>query len=188
MRAARLAAPVLVAAIMAACSPAPEEDAMDTLPSIDEVVAVEAPYDPQADAHGALDAAFEAAAANRTRVLVKFGGNWCPDCRIMAGMLEIPVIAGFLEAQYEYVAIDVGRYDNNMDVVARFGLEELEGVPTIIIATADGEIINAGTAAEWRTARERDPQDVLDYLRRYAASPVPERATRAETRRPEPDQ
>lgn len=180
----RLAAASAVFALLAACSPASEEDAVPALPSIDEVAAVETPYDVDADAHGALDEAFAAARANGTRVLVKFGGNWCPDCRIMAGMLQIPAIAEYLDAHYEYVAIDVGRYDNNMDVVARFGLEALEGVPTVIIATADGEIINTGTAAEWRTARSRDPRDVLTYLQTYADAPVPEGATRAVTTRP----
>ncbi len=182
MRPFRLAVPVAAAAmLLAACSPAPQEDALDALPSIDAVVAVEAPYDPEADAHALVDAAYAAAAANGKRVLVKFGGNWCPDCQIMAGMLQIPQIAAYLDAHYEYAAIDVGRYDNNMDVVARFGLDALEGVPTLIITTGDGQIINAGTAAEWRTARTRDPRDVLEYLRRFADSPVPEDAARAVT-------
>ena len=72
----------------------------------------------------------------------------------------------------------------NMDVVARFGIDELEGAPTVIITTADGRIVNSGTSAEWRTARERNPQDVMDYLVRYADAPVPENAARAQTARP----
>lgn len=163
-----------------ACSPKPEEIDVSGL----EVTAIDEPYSAEADAHGELDAAYERAALRGTRVLVKFGGNWCPDCRIFAGMLELAPVRAYADAHYEIVAVDVGRYERNMDVVARFGLDALEGVPTVIITTADGEIINTGTAAEWRTARERNPQDVLDYLVRYAEAPVPQDAVRAQTIRP----
>lgn len=180
MRFAAACISLMIAAGLAACSPGPQEVDVSDL----EATAVEAPYSAEADAHGELDAAFARASERGTRVLVKFGGNWCPDCRIFAGMLQLEPIADYAAEHYEIVAVDVGRYDRNMDVVARFGLEELEGVPTVIITTAGGEIINTGTAAEWRTARERNPQDVLDYLIRYADAPVPAGTARAQTTRP----
>jgi len=99
-------------------------------------------------------------------------------------MLELEPVREYADAHYEIVAVDVGRYERNMDVVARFGMDGLEGVPTVIITTADGEIINTGTSAEWRTARERNAQDVLDYLTRYAEAPVPAHADRAIISRP----
>ncbi|MFN7177045.1 MAG: thioredoxin family protein [Thermaurantiacus sp.] len=180
MRAATLPISLILAFGLLACSPQAEEIDVSEL----EVTAVDEPYDAEADAHGELDAAFERAQARGTRVLVKFGGNWCPDCRIFAGMLELAPVRAYADAQYEIVAVDVGRYERNMDVVTRFGMDELEGVPTVIITTATGEIINTGTSAEWRTARERNPQDVLDYLVRYAEAPVPDNAAVAQTTRP----
>ncbi|WP_439632800.1 thioredoxin family protein [Glycocaulis sp.] len=180
MRFAAACVSLMVAAGLAACSPEPEEIDVSNL----EVTAIDEPYSAEADAHGELDAAYERAAERGTRVLVKFGGNWCPDCRIFAGMLELAPVRAYADAHYEIVAVDVGRYERNMDVVARFGLDELEGVPTVIITNAQGEIINTGTSAEWRTARERNPQDVLDYLTRYAEAPVPENARRAVISRP----
>ena len=180
MRFATACVSLMLAAGLAACSPAPEEADLSEL----EAVAAEAPYDASADAHGELDAAFARASERGTRVLVKFGGNWCPDCRIFAGMLALEPIAAYTDEHYEIVAVDVGRYERNMDVVARFGMEELEGAPTVIITTADGRIINTGTSAEWRTARERNPQDVMDYLVRYADAPVPDNAVQAQTTRP----
>ncbi|MFC4725587.1 thioredoxin family protein [Glycocaulis abyssi] len=180
MRPATIIISLVSAFSLLACAPEPEEIALSDL----EITAVDEPYSAEADAHGALDAAYERAAERGTRVLVKFGGNWCPDCRIFAGMLELAPVRAYADAHYEIVAVDVGRYERNMDVVARFGLEELEGVPTVIITTAEGEIINTGTSAEWRTARERSAQDVLDYLTLYAEAEVPEGAARAEISRP----
>ncbi|KPP82255.1 MAG: Thiol-disulfide isomerase [Oceanicaulis sp. HLUCCA04] len=180
MRIAAACISLMIAAGLAACSPDPEEANLSQL----EAVAAEAPYDASADAHAQLDSAFARASDRGTRVLVKFGGNWCPDCRIFAGMLALEPIAAYTGEHYEIVAVDVGRYERNMDVVARFGIDELEGAPTVIITTADGRIVNSGTSAEWRTARERNPQDVMDYLVRYADAPVPENAARAQTARP----
>jgi len=180
MRIAAACISLMIAAGLAACSPEAETIDVSDL----QAEPVEAPYSAEADAHAELDAAYQRASERGTRVLVKFGGNWCPDCRIFAGMLALEPIAAYTDEHYEIVAVDVGRYERNMDVVARFGMEELEGAPTVIITTADGEIINTGTAAEWRTARERNPQDVMDYLVRYAEAPVPDNAARAQTTRP----
>ena len=30
-----------------------------------------------------------------------FGGNWCPDCRILDGTLQLPTIKKFMEEKYQ---------------------------------------------------------------------------------------
>lgn len=130
---------------------------------------VEEPYDPDLNARAALDAAFERARISRTRVLAKFGAAWCPDCRILAGMMASPVIASFLERRFEVVPIHIGRYDANMDLVEQLGLQAgLEGVPAVVIAKADGTVVNTPRIFEWRTARTRSLQDLADYLTAFA--------------------
>jgi thiol-disulfide isomerase/thioredoxin len=127
------------------------------------------PYDRNLDAGRALDAAFERARRGRTRVLAKFGGAWCPDCRVLAGMMTIPVIASFLDTHFEVVAIHIGRYDANMDIPARFGLTGgLEGAPALVIADAAGGVLNGPRIYQWRTARDQTPQDLADYLTVFA--------------------
>lgn len=127
------------------------------------------PYDRDLNVAGALDAAFERARRGRTRVLAKFGGAWCPDCRVLAGMMTIPVIASLLDRRFEVVAIHIGRYDANMDAPARFGLTDgLEGAPAVVIAAADGTVVNAERIYHWRTARNRTAQELADYLAAYA--------------------
>jgi thiol-disulfide isomerase/thioredoxin len=159
-------------AFLAACSPQTGDTAAmadrPILPAGAEIIAPDAPYSAERDAHADVDAAFARAAERGTRVLVLFGGNWCPDCRILSGFMEIPEFSAWLDETYEVVKVDVGRYDRNMDVAARFGFAELEGVPTVVVADAEGRIVNRGTSAEWRTARERTPQEALDYFARYA--------------------
>lgn len=140
-----------------------------TVPADATFEPVAEPYDTDLDAGDALSAAFERARRGRTRVLAKFGGAWCPDCRILAGMMTIPVIASFLDARFEVVPIHIGRYDVNMDLPPRLGLSAgLEGAPAVVIATADGTVVNPDRIYEWRTARERSPQELADYLTAFA--------------------
>jgi thiol-disulfide isomerase/thioredoxin len=126
--------------------------------------AIEAPYEEKADAKAELEAAFARARKNSKSVLLNLGGNWCPDARALAGMLEISQLHDWLDDNYEYVKINIGDYDRNMDIPARFGFEELEGVPALLVVKADGLLVNEKDCYEFRNARERRPQEILDYL------------------------
>ena len=86
------------------------------------------PYNERADATREVDAAFARARASGKRVVIDFGGNWCPDCRILSGVLERPEVKPFVEANFEMIAVDVGRLDKNMHVPQRFGAK-VTGVP-----------------------------------------------------------
>ena len=127
------------------------------------------PYDEQADAHAALNAAFARARANGKRVLIDFGGNWCGDCRVLAGIMELPEVKTFITQHYDVVTIDVGRYTRNMDIAAQFGLGKLAGgVPEILVAEANGKLINVSNAADLEDARHMTPQALADWLARWA--------------------
>jgi thiol-disulfide isomerase/thioredoxin len=140
-----------------------------TIPANERFSEVAEPYDLSQDAHAALNAAFDRARIAKTRVLVKFGAAWCPDCRILAGMMAVPAIASFLDQHYEAVAIHIGRYDANMDLPERVGLKDgLEGVPALVIMKPDGSVVNPTRIFEWRTARSRTLQDLADYLTAFS--------------------
>ena len=140
------------------------------------------PFDPDLDADAAVDAALARARATDKLVLVKMGGNWCPDCRVLSGMMEVDGIDALLDERFEVVKVDVGRpvadetgggfagYEKNRQVAERFGQGGFEGVPTLLIVTPEGELLNADQPSIFRNARDRDPQDLADYLYRYAAA------------------
>ena len=58
--------------------------------SFAELTPPSAPYDESADADAAVKAAFIRAKRSHKRVLIDLGGNWCGDCRILAGVMELP--------------------------------------------------------------------------------------------------
>src|SRR5688572_26147747 len=58
------------------------------------------PYDEKADAPARVAEAFARAKKNGKRVLIDFGGNWCPDCRILAGVLNLPEVKSYVAKHY----------------------------------------------------------------------------------------
>ena len=173
----RLALLAVLPFLLAAC--AGEREPSEGPPRV-AGVAYEAdrqPYDPGLDADAAVDAALRTARAENKLVLVKMGGNWCPDCRVLSGMMEVEGIKALLDRRYEVVKVDVGRlapdgaYEKNRAVAERFGVAGFEGVPTLLIVTPSGELLNADEPSIFRDARDRDPQDLADYLYRYAQRP-----------------
>lgn len=127
------------------------------------------PYVASRDPFVDINAALALAERDGKFVLIDLGANWCPDCLILSGMMKLPVFEEFMEAHFVRVYVDVGKFDQNMDVVAELGLsEQFTGIPMVVILTPSLKVINATTSSEWVTIGDRDPQDALNYFARYA--------------------
>lgn len=162
---------LIVAALMLAM-PASAATLKSPIATMEQLpVVLMQPYDERANADAAVTAAFERAKKSHKRVLIDLGGNWCVDCVVLANFVEQPGVKKFVAAHYEWVAVDVGRFDRNLQVPARFGLtKRLTGVPTIIIATPDGKQVNQNDVFVLSDARSMTPQAVADYLGKYAGN------------------
>jgi thiol-disulfide isomerase/thioredoxin len=128
-------------------------------------VVTTAPYDEKADANAVVAATFARAKKSHKLVMLDLGGNWCPDCIVLANVMRLPAMKDFMAAHYEFATVDVGRFDKNLQIPARFGLtKRLEGVPTILVATPDGKLVNAGHVFALSNAGEMTPQALAAYL------------------------
>jgi len=127
-----------------------------------------APYDENADADAAVNAAFARAKKNGKRVLIDLGGNWCGDCIVLANLMQRPELKRFLATNFEIVSVDVGRFNKNLQIPARFGItQRLEGVPSVIIAEPNGTFVNPGHIAALADARHMTPQAIADWLAQW---------------------
>lgn len=127
------------------------------------------PYDEQANAQTQVAAAKARAKANRKLLLIDLGGNWCLDCRLLAGTMETPALKAFLAKHYEIVTVDVGRMDKDLAIPAHYGLKDrLAGVPSLLIVnpTTD-KLLNAGRTAALADARSMNPQGLADWLAQW---------------------
>ena len=124
---------------------------------------VQAPYDEKADAHAQVAKAIADAKANHKYVLLDFGGNWCPDCRVLAGVLSAPEVQGAVQSTFSVAMIDVGRFNKNMDIPKGYGVK-VDGVPAVIILDPDGHFLNSGNPTALANAREMTPQAIVDTV------------------------
>jgi thiol-disulfide isomerase/thioredoxin len=123
------------------------------------------PYDEDANADAVVAAAFDHARKTHKRVLLDLGGNWCPDCIVLANLMRMPPMKSFLDSHYVIAVVDVGRFDKNLQIPARFGYtKRLEGVPTVLVATPAGKLVNDGHVFALSDARNMTPQSLADYL------------------------
>jgi len=129
------------------------------------------PYDENADADGDVAAALARAKAQVKLLLIDLGGNWCLDCRLLAGTIGTQPLADWMAQRFEIVTVDVGRFDRNQQVPARYGIEgRLEGVPAILIVEPNtGKLINAGHVTALADARSMTPQALANWFAGWAA-------------------
>ena len=162
-----LAASALVATPALAAVPAPHVKAQ----SFEQLAKpLPLPYDENAAAKAAVDKAHARAKTSGKLLLIDLGGNWCLDCRILAGTMELPELKAWVARHYELVTVDVGRFDKNLDVPAHYGItDRLKGVPSLLVVDPKSDrLINAGNTAALSDARSMTPQGLADYLAQWA--------------------
>ncbi len=128
------------------------------------------PYDETADASAQVAKAAERAKAGKKLLMIKMGGNWCGDCRILQATMDLPEMKTFLSRHYEMVSIDVGRMDKNLQVPARYGVKDkLEGVPAILIVdpVSGKQLVARADVAALADARHMTPQALANWLAKY---------------------
>jgi thiol-disulfide isomerase/thioredoxin len=163
----KLAAIFLLTTVVAASAATPPILALHDMHKLPVVVT--APYDEKADADAQVAAAFVRAKQNGKLVLIDFGGNWCPDCVILANILRLPEMQPFMAAHYEVVSVDIGRFDKNLQIPARLGIDkkQIVGVPAVLVVTPDGKVINSDKFTMLDNARAMTPQAIADWLGRW---------------------
>jgi thiol-disulfide isomerase/thioredoxin len=164
---ALFAASLLSAAPLAAAVPAPKVRAA----TFDQLAKpLPLPYDEAANANAVVNAARQRARATGKRLLIDLGGNWCLDCRILAGTVELPELKRWVAQHYELVAVDIGRFDKNLQIPARYGFRDrLKGVPALLVVDPRSDrLLNGADTTALADARSMNPQGLADYLAKWA--------------------
>ncbi len=126
------------------------------------------PYDTPAAAHDAVDAAQHLARQSGRRLLIDFGANWCPDCRMLAGVMQLAPVQPWIAQNFVQVLVNVDHLNVNMDIARRYGVV-VKAIPTVLIVTPDGKLLNADGTLTLGNARTMSSQAVVDQLGRWNA-------------------
>lgn len=126
-------------------------------------MASDKPYDDAADADQVLAHALVQANAQHKSVLLVFGANWCPDCRILDTILHSSD-ASALTDQYVLVKLSVGSFDRNLDIAKRFDVPLSKGIPAIVVLDGAGHSRFATRGGELADARSMGNKAVVDFV------------------------
>ena len=99
--------------------------------------------------------------------IVIFGANWCPDARLLEGVMRLPAVKDFLERNTNILNIDVGDYEINTALFKMFDKNIQDGIPRVFIMSKMGQNINLHVNETMRKARELSIQDIFDYFQEF---------------------
>ena len=121
---------------------------------------------PAIDSAGAdIDAALATARREHKRVLLDFGGDWCPDCQVLNIYFHQSPNAELLAQNFVRVNINVGHLDANRDIAQRYGVP-LKGVPALAVLNSDGKVAYAQDK-QFSDMRHLDSSALTTFLKQW---------------------
>jgi thioredoxin 1 len=127
------------------------------------LAATPAPYDEKANAAADVQHALSSAQGEHRKVLLVFGANWCGDCRALDQALH-GSSGPLIDGKFEVVKIDVGNFDKNLDLDARYGHPIGRGIPAVVVVDASNQVIYSTKGGELANARKMGEQGVYEFL------------------------
>jgi len=116
----------------------------------------------QADIHAAL------VEARRThkRVLLDFGGDWCPDCQVLNIYFHQNPNAELLEKNFILVDVNIGHEDANLEIASKYGVAMPHGVPALVVLDDNGKVLYSQNK-EFSNMRNMQATSVTEFLNKW---------------------
>ena len=135
------------------------------------VAAADLPYNETADAKADIKQAL--ATGGNKPVIVVFGANWCPDCRVLDGALKHGASATLLARDFMIVKVDVGHMDKNVDLAKAYGVPLKKGIPAVAIISPKNEVLYVTKEGELSSAQKMGDDGIYQFFKRVTASTKP---------------
>ena len=127
----------------------------------------QAPYDETADAHQQVASAIAEASKAQKNVVLVFGANWCGDCRALNEQMHKDELAALIASNYEVVKIDVGRFNKNKDIAAKYHVPLAHGIPTLAVLGPGGTVLYAMDQGQFSNARSMSYESIRDFFAKW---------------------
>ena len=114
-------------------------------------------------AHTDIQAALAKARKEHKRVLLDFGGDWCPDCQVLNIYFHQSPNKELVDKHYVLVDVNIGHEDANLDVARRYGVPMPHGVPALVVVDPSGKVVYAQNK-EFSNMRTMQSSDLTTFL------------------------
>lgn len=121
-------------------------------------------YPAPSQARADIAAALKTAAATHKRIILDFGGNWCPDCQVLALYFHDARNQPIVEANYVVVPVNIGRMDANIDIARRYGIPLNKGVPALAVLSSRGKLLYSQSGGQFEDMRHLESSDLTEFL------------------------
>ena len=124
-------------------------------------------YSDASDAKADIAAAEVAATRYHRNILLDFGGNWCGDCQVLDIYMHQTPNQELIAKDFVVVHVDIGRYDKNLDVAAKYGIPLKRGVPALAVLNSRGKLLYSQKTGEFENMRTMDSASVTAFLDKW---------------------
>jgi len=124
-------------------------------------------YRTDADAKKEIAEALTHALAEKKRVMLIFGGNWCYDCHVLDRALHEGDAGKIVKESFLLVHVDIGEGEKNPDLLKLYKIPLAKGVPAVAILTGQGKLIYSSGEGEFESARRMMKKDLVAFLLRW---------------------
>ncbi len=112
-----------------------------------------------------IRAALAEARRTHKRVILDFGGDWCPDCQVLNIYFHQSPNAELVAKYFILVDVNIGRMDANLDIAHKYGIP-LTGVPALAVVDGDGKVVYAQNQ-EFSDMRHLEPSALTAFLNQW---------------------
>ncbi len=119
-----------------------------------------------------VTSALRKASATHRMVILDFGGNWCPDCRVLDSYFHDATNKPLLEAGYVLVHVNIGRMNQNLDLAARYEVPLKKGAPALAVLDAHGKLLYSQKTGEFEAMRKMESSAVTEFLTHWQLAPA----------------
>ena len=130
--------------------------------------AADLPYKDDVDASAAVAAAKQQAVDNDKFLMITFGANWCLDCRTLHGHLSSPEVREYTQDTFDFVNVNVGKFNTNVDLASDLGVDLRRGIPVAIFFGPEGRLIGTTNEGQLEPARFYTSRQILKFVRDIA--------------------
>src|SRR5579875_2400515 len=121
---------------------------------------------PSIDASPAnIHAAIIQASREHKRIILDFGGDWCPDCQVLNIYFNQSPNRELLDKYFIRVNVNIGHEDANLELAHKYGVP-VQGVPALAVLDEHGKLLYAQNK-EFADMRNMQASDLTQFLNKW---------------------